>query len=53
MDVDKCLNLLKGSATKDGGTVALHLSDVLQVSKYPTLSFDALQSPKHSEEESG
>lgn len=40
-DVDKCLNLVQGSATKDGGAVAAQLFNALPVAKCFTTSFDA------------
>lgn len=40
-EVDKCLNLVHGSATKDGGAVAAHLFNALLVTKCFAISFDA------------
>lgn len=39
VEVDKCLSMVKGCATKHG--VALHSYNALQVAKYFILSFDA------------
>lgn len=41
VDVDKCLNLVQGSATKDVGAVALQLFSTLQVAKCFAISSDA------------
>lgn len=41
VDVDKCLNLVQRSATKDVGTVVLHLYNALQVVKCFAISSDA------------